>query len=173
MAQVHLKTGIMEGMRPLTLTAVVLAAAALLSACNAGKSDTVEPIVGSTECAGTYSGRIDPPPQNIRIANRDRQIAEGGILGGGVDGGIYLEGAFGWQTDANCNIIAGNMILHGGYTNVTGNVKAVGTSNINHDGGPVEVIRNGTAISGKVMEGGGREWVYGDLVGVFTPGGKL
>lgn len=156
-------------------SAVCIAATTLLSACNAGKSDTVDPtvVVTTKECAGTYTGRIDPPPQEVRIANRDRQLAEGGPLGGGVDGGIYLAGAFAWQTDANCNIIAGNMILHGGYTNVTGNVQTSGTSNISHDGGPAEVIRTGTNVTGKVMEGGGREWVYGEFVGAFTPNGKL
>lgn len=155
-------------------TAVLIAVSALLSACNPEKSDTVDvPKADTTTCAGTYTGVIDPPPQEVRIANRDRQLAEGGPLGGGVDGGIYLAGAFAWQTDASCNIIAGNMILHGGYSNVSGNVKATGTSTISHDGGPVEVIRNGTSVTGKVMEGGGREWVYGELVGVFTPNGKL
>lgn len=178
MAWLNTATGFFKSAVPLGLTAAALATTALLSACNVGKSDTIENATSggtgsSTDCAGTYTGRVDAPSENVRVANRNRQVAEGGVLGGGVDGGIYLAGAFGWQTDANCNIIAGNFILHGGYSTVTGNIKASGTSTINHEGGPATIIRNGTNVTGTVNEGGGREWVYGDLVGVFTPGGKL
>ena len=131
---------------------------------------------GSTTsgCTGSYNGRIAPPAQSVRLANRDRQLREGNPLGGGVDGGIYLEGAFEFKTgplvNGACQILPGSRaIIHGSYSNFSGSVRADKSFAFGHEGGPVTGSVNGSSVSGKLAEGGGREWVYGDLVGTFTP----
>lgn len=146
----------------------------MLFGCSSG-SGTPEVVPVVFNCQGSYTGPIVPPSQDVRIANRDRQLAEGGPLGGGVDGGIYLEGAFGFEADAACNIVKGEFILHGGQATITGGrVNADGSFAGTHIGGPFEGQVNGTGITCKVHEGGGREWVYGECgASVFTPLGKI
>jgi hypothetical protein len=119
--------------------------------------------------AGIWHGRIDMPPQDIRLANQARQLSEGNELGGGVDGGIYLEGAFGFETNAEGNVVAGEFIIHGQRSRANGNV----IRGAGHEGGPFTVALSGTSITGRISEGGGREWVYGDLVGTFIPNGHV
>jgi hypothetical protein len=148
--------------------------AGLLAACGGGGTAT-SPEPAIFNCQGSYTGPIVPPPQAVRIANRDRQIAEGGPLGGGVDGGIYLEGGFGFETDAACNIVKGEFILHGGQATITGgHVNADGSFAGTHVGGPFEGQVTGTSITCKVHEGGGREWVYGECgPSAFAVGGHI
>jgi hypothetical protein len=119
--------------------------------------------------AGAWQGRVDMPPQEVRLANRAKQLAEGNELGGGVDGGIYLEGAFGFETNAAGDVIAGEFVLHGRRSKANGNV----LHGAGHEGGPFTAMLSGTGITGRVSEGGGREWVYGDLVGTFIPNGRI
>jgi hypothetical protein len=120
--------------------------------------------------AGIWQGRVDMPPQADRIAARDRWLASGGALGGGVDGGIYLDGAFGFETDAVGNVTKGEFILHGTRAPVRGNV----TNNSgSFEGGEFHVAKNGKDITGRVFEGGGLEYKYGVIVGIFTANGKL
>jgi hypothetical protein len=119
--------------------------------------------------AGIWQGRVDMPPQADRIAARDRWLASGGALGGGVDGGIYLDGAFGFETDANGNITKGEFILHGIQCPTSGNV----ASWCGIPGGEFLVSKDGRNISGRVQEGGALSFKYGNIVGIFTAGGKL
>ncbi len=166
---------------PLGLTAVTLAVATLVAGCNVGKTDTVTALTGGTTttstartCMGSYTGAVNPPDHDVRVANMQRQLAEGGPLGGGVDGGIYLEGAFGWETDANCNVIKGSAVIFGYDLPISGTVNKDLTFNINHVGGPIDgSVDANNAITGKLHEGGGREWVYGVLNGTFTPNGHI
>lgn len=166
---------------PLVLSAVTLASAALISGCNVGKTDTVATTTGGTTtststrtCMGAYSGAVNPPSHEVRVANMERQLAEGGPLGGGVDGGIYLEGAFAWETDANCNVIKGSAVIFGYDLPISGTVNKDLTFNINHVGGPISgSVDANNHIDGKLMEGGGREWVHGVLNGTFVPNGHI
>jgi hypothetical protein len=169
---------------PLSLTALALTSAALVAGCNVGKTDVVTTTTsggtttttssGARTCKGAYVGAVNPPEQSVRLANRDRQLAEGGPLGGGVDGGIYLEGVFAWETDANCNVIAGSAVIFGFDLPISGAVNKDLTFDINHIGGPISGSVDGNNhITGKLMEGGGREWVHGVLNGTFTPNGHI
>ena len=107
---------------------------------------------------------------------RDRNRANRDGDGGGLDGGIYMQGAFELKTDANGVVISSNVIIHGtsGFTAV-GRVTSSGTSILNlkesgiHDVGILELIVNGNSVSGKMRHGGGKEWIYGDVVGSYSP----
>lgn len=184
---------------PLSLTAVTLAAATLVAGCNVGKTDTVTTTAtgGTTTttgtgtgkgCTGSYIGNIEPPSHEVRIANRNRQLADVGYVltgndavdnpatgGGGVDGGIYLEGAFRFETDANCNVInsAGSQIF-GIPIDIVGKVNADRTFNMfSPQAGPfVGAVDANNHITGQQQEGG-KEWVHGVLNGTFVANGKI
>ena len=179
---------------PLTLAAVVMAVAAL-SGCNVGKTDTVAGTTttttttnGARTCMGSYSGSIVPPSHEVRIANRNRQLASVGYQltgndaidnpatgGGGVDGGIYLEGGFNFETDVNCNVIKNNgSNVFGIPITITGTVNKDLTFNLyDPEAGPfIGAVDTNNVISGQQQEGG-KEWVHGVLVGTFTPNGKV
>jgi hypothetical protein len=184
---------------PLSLTAVTLAAATLVAGCNVGKTDTVA-AAGTTAtggttttgtgkgCTGSYIGNIEPPSHEVRIANRNRQLADVGYVltgndaidnpatgGGGVDGGIYLEGAFRFETDANCNVInsAGSQIF-GIPIDIVGKVNADRTFNMfSPQAGPfVGSVDGNNHVTGQQQEGG-KEWVHGVLNGTFVANGKI
>ena len=135
---------------------------------------------------GIYQGRVDPPDHDERIASRNRSIIEaGGVvtgddaidnvtsMGGGVDGGQYLQGGYGFETDASGNVIAGEFIIHGSKMAVSGGqVKADGTFEFNASGLPVFGKVTGVSISGRAEEPG-RDYVRGYLEGHFTLGGHL
>jgi hypothetical protein len=130
------------------------------------KKETAAPLSTPRSPAGHYTGRVDAPPQDVRLATRARQLADGGPLGGGVDGGIYLEGAFNFTVLDNGRM-SGEFILHGTPSQITGVVNPDFTFSGTHEGGPFEGKVTGTSITGQVHEGGGREWVYGDMVGNY------
>lgn len=181
---------------PLALTAV--ATAALLAGCNVGKTDTVTATTtgGTTTtttasgkgCTGSYIGNIEPPSHEVRIANRNRQLTETGFAitgndavdnvnttGGGVDGGIYLEGAFRFETDASCTVIKSDGSNVFGFTiTVTGKVNADRTFNMyTPEAGPfIGSVDANNHVTGQQQEGG-KEWVHGVLNGTFTPNGKI
>lgn len=184
---------------PLSLTAVTLAAATLVAGCNVGKTDTVA-AAGTTAtggttttgtgkgCTGSYIGNIEPPSHEVRIANRNRQLGDVGYVltgndaidnpatgGGGVDGGIYLEGAFRFQTDANCNVISseGSQIF-GIPITIEGKVNADRTFNMfSPQAGPfVGSVDGNNHVTGQQQEGG-KEWVHGVLNGTFVANGKI
>lgn len=185
---------------PLSLKAVTLAAATLVAGCNVGKTDTVAATsnggatsgtttTGGTAtnstCMGSYVGSIDPPTKEVRIAVRDRWLRELGVGptgndavdnantgGGGVDGGMYLQGDFKWQTDANCNVISGLATIFGYEFPIDGKVNADKTFNLNYFGPIIGSVDANNRISGELQEGG-KEWVHGVLNGVFTPNGTL
>lgn len=138
-------------------------------------------------CTGSYVGNVNPPPKVVRIAARNRYLGilgktvtgndaidNAGTGGGGVDGGMYLQGSFKWQTDANCKVISGVTVLHGHTFSIGGTVNADKTFTLSFAGvGPiVGKVDANNGISGQVQEPG-RTWVYGDMVGTFTPNGKI
>ena len=183
---------------PLALTAI--ATTALLAGCNVGKTDTVTTtttgtttttttVSGSSKgCTGSYIGNIEPPSHEVRIENRNRELMNNGAgvtgndaidnvatTGGGVDGGIYLEGAFRFETDANCNVInsAGSQIF-GIPIDIVGTVNADRTFNMfSPQAGPfVGSVDANNHITGQQQEGG-KEWVHGVLNGTFVANGKI
>jgi hypothetical protein len=136
--------------------------------------------------AGTCTGRIDKPPFERRIANRDELLERKGIntsgmteaqknaatKGGGVDGGVYLDGAFAFQTNEAGNIIAGEIIVHGTRFKASGTFKADGSfAGSAHCSFSGKV--SGTSVTGEILGGLGEEYHNGFLVGTFTAGGKL
>ena len=144
------------------------------SSANTGGGNTSGGASGTT--AASIKGVVNPPSQAERIAMRDRNRANGDRDGGGLDGGIYMQGAFELKTDANGIVTSSNVIIHGtsGFTAV-GRVTRSGTSILNlkesgiHDVGLLELIVNNGKVSGKMRHGGGKEWIYGDVVGTYSP----
>ena len=181
------------GKLPLTLTSVTVVA--LLGGCNVGKTDTVPTTSTSTTttttsnsasgCTGSYVGAIVPPPHEVRIANRNRQLTETGFpitgndaidnantTGGGVDGGMYLEGSFAWETDASCRVIKGSAVIFGYDFPIDGTVNPDKTFTLNYFGPIIGKVDANNVITG-VLQEGGKTWVYGELNGKFTPNGKI
>ncbi len=154
----------------------------------------VGPVVTNpTTLKGHYSGQIDPPPREVRLQNRDTRLIEQGFTptgtdadnaltgGGGLDGGIYLAGAFQFDVDTNGNITTGEFVIHGySFPVSSGHMRADGSFEIDASQVPVRGRWNGisfdytptyateAARGSKVLEPG-REFVYGDMVGTFTP----
>lgn len=142
---------------------------------------------GSGTCEGSYAGSIDPPSHEVRIENRNRQLASIGYTltgndavdnaatgGGGEDGGIYLFGAFAFETDASCNVVKSNGNIFGIGITIVGKVNADKTFNLfSPEGGPVvgSVDGNGN-VSGQYQEAG-KEWVHGVLNGKYVSKGKI
>lgn len=145
------------------------------SSANAGARNTSS--VKSSTLAAKISGVVNPPSQAERIAMRDRNRANGDGDGGGLDGGIYMQGAFELKTDANGVVISSNVIIHGtpNFT-VVGRVTNDGSMSVLnikesgiHDVGTLELIVKNNSVSGKMRHGGGKEWIYGDVVGSYSP----
>lgn len=162
----------------------------ILVAC--GSSNTTDPItvpeklVAGKGCTGSYIGGFSPPAKEIRIAMRNESLTRRGIPitgddavdnaatgGGGVDGGIYMEGTFAFETDANCNVIKGGSVIFGYPFGVSGQVNQDRTFTLSYLGPIVGQINPDNSISGQFQHGGGEEYIYGDLYGTFTPNGKI
>ncbi|MEO6293894.1 MAG: hypothetical protein ABIO88_14870 [Burkholderiaceae bacterium] len=181
----------------LALSALVLASAAL-TGCNVGKSDTVATTGSSTSgtttttgtgkgCTGSYVGGANPPSHEVRIATRDRALIAKGIDisqmteaqknaatgGGGIDGGMYLEGSFAFETDANCNVIKGNFVIFGYPFPISGTVNQDRTFTLSYLGPIVGRVNADNTITGELQHGGGEEYIHGDLWGTFTAGGHI
>ena len=148
-------------------------------------STTTTTATGSSSCTGSYVGSIVPPPYEVRIANRNRQLIETGFpitgndavdnantTGGGVDGGMYLEGSYAWETDANCVVTKGTAVIFGYQFSIDGKVNADKTFTLNYFGPIIGSVDANNNITGQLQEGG-KTWVYGELRGKFTPNGKI
>ncbi|MDO8456250.1 MAG: hypothetical protein Q7T07_04980 [Burkholderiaceae bacterium] len=197
MAWLNHSSGSFLGKLPLLLTVAV---AALVSGCNVGKTDTVAGAAttttsGSTTttttasgkgCTGSYVGGASPPPHEVRIATRNRALAAKGVAvtgndavdnaatgGGGVDGGMYLEGNFAFETDANCNVIKGEFVIFGYPFPISGTVNQDRTFTLSYLGPIVGRVNADNSITGELQHGGGEEYIHGDLWGTFTPNGHI
>jgi hypothetical protein len=198
----HLNAGF-EGKRSLTMSAVLLAAL-VASGCNVGKTDTVTgTTAGSTTgatttgssksgCTGSYIGNYDPPSHEERIRLRNLSLAGRGIAvtgndvidnanagGGPPDGGIWMGGSYAFETDGNCNVVAGTTLIFYTYQyDIGGTVNKDGSFNLVWSGqgsagemfGKVDVNNN---ISGEFHHPAPDNFVYGVLSGTFTPNGKI
>jgi hypothetical protein len=151
-----------------------------------GTTTTTTTKAGS--CQGSYIGSIDAPTHEVRIAQRNRQLASIGYTltgndavdnaatgGGGEDGGIYLLGAFAFETDANCNIIKSNGNIFGIPTTLSGKVTSAFSfegMSMTDTGPTVGTVDANGVIKGEQQEFG-KEWVHGVMNGKFTSGGKI
>jgi hypothetical protein len=178
------------------LMSTALLAALVASGCNVGKTDTVATTTSGTTtttttgtgkgCTGSYVGGASPPSHEVRIATRNRALAAKGIAltgndaidnaatgGGGVDGGMYLEGSFAFETDANCNVIKGDFVIFGYPFGISGTVNQDRTFNLSYLGPIVGQVNADNSITGELQHGGGEEYIHGVLWGTFTPNGKI
>jgi hypothetical protein len=184
-----------EGKSALLMSTALLAAL-VASGCNVGKTDTVATTTSGTTtttttgtgkgCTGSYVGGASPPSHEVRIATRNRALAAKGIAltgndaidnaatgGGGVDGGMYLEGSFAFETDANCNVIKGDFVIFGYPFGISGTVNQDRTFNLSYLGPIVGQVNADNSITGELQHGGGEEYIHGVLWGTFTPNGKI
>ena len=138
-------------------------------------------------CEGSWNGGISSGEHAERIYARNKSLRErdppvkvtgndeidnNNSGGGPPDGGQWLGGAFGFQTDAQCNIVSGNFVIHGYEFSPVGNsVGADGSFEFIAEGLPVFGKTDGTKIFGRVEEPG-RPYVRGYIEGVFTPKSK-
>jgi hypothetical protein len=154
----------------------------------AGSGGTTTTTTKAGSCQGSYVGSIDAPTHEVRIAQRNRQLASIGYTltgndavdnaatgGGGEDGGIYLLGSFAFETDANCNIIKSNGNIFGIPTTLSGKVSSAfvfeGMSMT--DTGPTVGSVDGNGVIKGEQQEFGKEWVHGVMNGKFTAGGKI
>lgn len=189
-----------EGKRTFMLSATLLAAL-VASGCNVGKTDTVTStttggsVTTSTTksgCMGSYVGNYGPPDHEERIRLRNMSLTNRGIAvtgnddidnanagGGSPDGGIWMGGSYAFETDGNCNVIAGTTLIFYTYEyGIGGTVNKDGSFNLIWSGqgsqgdikGQVDANNN---ISGQFFHPAPDNFVYGVLSGTFTPNGKI
>jgi hypothetical protein len=170
-------------------TVITLLSAALVTGCGSSKTEEVidDPQPKIAGCTGSYIGYASPPSQDVRRAVRDRSlIAKGYDIsnlteeqknaltgGGGLDGGMYLEGSFAFETDENCNVIAGDFVIFGYPFGISGTVNQDRTFTLSYLGPIVGQVNADNSISGQLQHGGGEEYIHGVLSGTFTLGGKI
>lgn len=156
----------------------------MLAGCSSGTS---APAPVAQSCEGTYVASVDmPPTQAERLAARNQALTIAGFpitgndsidnhaLGGGdPDGGIYLSGSIAWTTGplvgTQCPITGGSANIFGHPFALSGGINNAPEFGFGYEGGPVTGSVVNGKITGKLMEGGGREFVYGVLNGTFTP----
>lgn len=188
-----------EGKRTFMLSAALLAAL-VVGGCNVGKTDTVKTTTSGTTtttstksgCTGSYIGNYSPPDHDERIRLRNLSLAGRGVAvtgnddidnanagGGAPDGGIWMAGAFAFETDGNCNIVAGNTQIFYAYEyGISGTMQKTGQSTITWSGqgsqGDIFIsVDSGNNISGQFHHPAPDNFVYGVLSGTFTPNGKI
>lgn len=205
MAWLNKLNTVFESKRSLLLCASLLAAL-VASGCNVGKTDTVAGTttgagtgtgtgggsVTKSGCTGSYVGGYSMPDQARRISNRNRSLNDRGIAvtgnddidnanagGGPPDGGIWMAGSFQFETDGNCNVIAGQTLIFYSYEyGISGTVNKDGTFNLTWSGqgssgeivGGVDANNN---IYGDFFHPAPDTYVNGVLSGTFTKNGRL
>jgi hypothetical protein len=109
--------------------------------------------------AGRYQGGIVLPDHEERVRAFTESRARGETnMGGGVDGGFYLEGSMDLVVDEG-GTMTGQFIIHGQVSTASGHVDPLGGFSGMHEGGPFSGQVTGKAITGMIFEGGGREWL--------------
>lgn len=161
----------------------------VLAGCSTGSdAPAPAPVPVVAGCEGTYTASINPPSHEDRIIARNASLTMRGIAitgndatdnaatgGGTPDGGIFLAGSAQWTTGPQvgnqCPIVAGTVTIFGYEFPASGGINA---PSLNPDfgfgwgGSVVGTLKDGK-ITGKVIGGGGEEFVFGVLDGTFTP----
>ena len=160
---------------------------------NGSTTSTTTTATGSSaSCTGSYVGTYDMPDQAERIRLRNLSLAGRGVAvtgndavdneaagGGGPDGGIYMQGSYAFETDANCNIVKGTTMVFYVYEyGISGTVVKGGESSLIWSGqgsqGEMKIkVSSGNAITGSFYHPAPDSFVYGVVSGKFTPNGKI
>jgi hypothetical protein len=158
-----------------------------------GSTTTTTTSTGTAaSCTGSYVGTYDMPDQAERIRLRNLSLTANGkpitgndavdnaaAGGGGPDGGIYMQGSYAFETDANCNIVKGTTMVFYVYEyGISGTVVKGGESSLIWSGqgsqGEMKIkVSSGNAITGNFYHPAPDSFVYGVISGTFTPNGKI
>jgi len=143
-----------------------------------------EPVVARV-FKGKVSGRIEPPNHDERIRLRNQALTEQGkpitgddavdnaaTGGGGIDGGVYLEGAYEFEVDQTNNVKAGwgRVIVHGYTFGITGGtIRADGSFDLGVQHGLPFSGKIGPTniVTGKATGLGHESYHYGNVTGNF------
>jgi hypothetical protein len=156
------------------------------------KNGSTTTTTSAKSCTGSYVGTYDMPDHAERIRVRNLSLAGRGIAvtgndavdnanagGGGPDGGIYMQGSYAFETDANCKIVKGTtMVFYVYQYDVKGTTVKSGTSSLTWSGqgsqGDMKItVDANNAIGGKFYHPAPDSFVYGVISGKFTPNGKI
>lgn len=143
-------------------------------------------------CTGSYVGNYSAPEQAERRDARNRSLQGRGIPvtgnedidnanagGGPPDGGIWMAGAFAFETDGNCNIIKGKtQVFYAFEYDISGTIVKSGTSNLTWSGqgsvGQMEVtVDANNKVGGSFRHPAPDTFIRGVIDGTFTPNGKI
>jgi hypothetical protein len=157
-----------------------------------GSTTTTTTTGSAKSCTGSFVGTYDMPSQSERIRLRNLSLAGRGIAvtgndaidnanagGGGPDGGIYMQGSYAFETDANCNVVKGTtMVFYVYQYDIGGKVNADGTfaltwSGQGSQGDMTGKVDSNNAITGSFYHPAPDSFVYGVVSGTFTPNGKI
>lgn len=138
------------------------------------KKDHVDAGVVTTNKVFRFTGRIDAPSVEDRIAARDYNLAHNvGINESDPHGGIYMTGAFDFTTDATGQVVVDTSaaIIHGstGYT-VHGDMHTDGLerqltvkADRMHEVAYLKLTAKNGVITGRMFHGGGEWHVFGNV----------
>jgi hypothetical protein len=165
----------------------------VLVACG-GSTPPAEPsptqaTVAAKSCTGSYVGTIDKPSPEAVKAMREESLRRRGIdptnpiYGTPEDPseqfGIWMEGNFAFETDANCKVVKGGTNIFYTYPYaIEGTVKADRSFDMVFTGSGVigefvgQINPNGS-ISGQLKHPAPDDFIYGLLNGTFNPNGKI
>lgn len=154
----------------------------MLFGCSTGSSEAPAPTVTAFNCQGSYVGNVDMPPHEERIIARNEGLKRKGLPltgndaidnraqgGGDPDGGMWLTGNFDFQADATCKV-TGTVAIFGYPFALNGVIQPDGTFTLDYLV-PLFVgkVNPDNTVTGKLMHGGGEEYIYGYINGRFTP----
>jgi hypothetical protein len=143
--------------------------------------------VAAKSCTGSYVGTIDKPSLEVRLAALEESKRRRGIginppedgIDPGPSEGIWLDGSFAFETDANCNVVKGGVSVFNTYPfDVIGAVNADGRFDTQWTGSGsagsiVGEINPDNTITGQFKHPLPEDFIYGLLNGKFTPNGKI
>jgi hypothetical protein len=152
--------------------------------------------VAAKSCTGSYVGTIDKPSPEAVKAMRDESLRRRGINPedpnptdriqavrnledtSGQDG-IWMEGNFAFETDANCKVVKGGTNIFYTYPYaIEGTVNADRSFDIVWTGSGstgqfIGQINPDGMISGQLKHPAPDDFIYGLVNGTFTPNGKI
>ncbi len=160
---------------------------------NGSTTTTTTSTGGSAKsCTGSFVGTYDMPSQSERIRLRNLSLQGRGVAvtgndaidndnagGGGPDGGIYMQGSYAFETDANCNVVKGTtMVFYVYQYDIGGKVNSDGSFALTWSGQGSSGTMEGKAdssnnVTGSFYHPAPDSFVYGVISGKFTANGKI